>query len=79
MSLGYTDEMRRAFHNIPTPKGFGVELIDNTYFITVRIDEKAFIYLSHDQKMEAFEYVIKVQKALEAAGAVVQVVRKPLK
>jgi len=79
MALGYTDEMRRAFHNIAAPKGFGVELIDNTYFITVRIDEKAFLYLSHDQKIEAFEYIIKVQKALEEAGAVVQVVRKPLK
>jgi hypothetical protein len=79
MALGYTDEMRKAFHAIPAPKGFGVDLIDNTYFITIRIDEKAFLYLSHDQKMEAFEYVIKVQKALEASGAVVQVVRKPLK
>lgn len=79
MALGYTDEMRKAFHAITAPKKFGVELIDNTYFITVRIDEKAFLYLSHDEKMEAFEYIIKVQKALEAAGAVVQVVRKPLK
>jgi len=79
MALGYTDEMRRAFHNIPAPKNFGVELIDNTYFITVRIDEKAFLYLSHDEKIAAFEYIIKVQKALEESGAVVQVVRKPLK
>jgi hypothetical protein len=79
MALGYTDEMRKAFHSITVPKGFGVDLIDNTYFLTVRIDEKAFLYLSHDQKIEAFEYIIKVQKALEEAGAVVQVVRKPLK
>jgi hypothetical protein len=79
MALGYTDEMRSAFHSIEVPKGFGVELIDNTYFITVRIDEKSFLYLSHDQKIAAFEYIIKVQKALEEAGAVVQVVRKPLK
>lgn len=79
MALGYTDEMRKAFHAIPAPKKFGVELIDNTFFLTVRIDEKAFLYLTHDEKMEAFEYVIKVQKALEASGAVVQVVRKPLK
>jgi hypothetical protein len=76
--MTYTHEMRRVFHSIPAPKGFGVDLIDNTYFLTVRIDEKAFLYLTHDQKMEAIEYVIKVQKALEDAGAVVQVVRKPL-
>lgn len=75
----YTDAMRMAFHSVPAPKGFSVDLIDNEYFVTVRVDEKNMITLSHDQKMEAFEYIIKVKKALEDAGAVVEVMRKALK
>ena len=75
----YTDAMRMAFHSIPAVKGLAVDLIDNEYFITVRIDEKQMVALSHDQKMEAFEYIIKVKKALEDAGAVVEVMRKALK
>ena len=75
----YTDEMKMAFHSVRAPKGFSVDLIDNEYFITVRIDELEFVILSHDQKIEAFEYIIKVKKALEDAGAVVEVMRKALK
>jgi len=75
----YTDEMRRAFHSVTAPKGFSVDLIDNEFFITVRVDELTMFNLSHDEKMEAFEYIIKVKKALEGSGAVVEVVRKALK
>jgi hypothetical protein len=75
----YTDEMRRAFHSVTAPKGFSVDLIDNEYFITVRVDELKFFRLSHDQKMEAFEYLIKVKNALEDSGAVVEIMRKALK
>jgi hypothetical protein len=75
----YTDEMRRAFHSVTAPKGFSVDLIDNEFFITVRVDEVVMFNLLHEQKIEAFEYIIKVKKALEDAGAVVEVVRKALK
>lgn len=76
----YTDAMRRAFHQVIPPKGFaGVELIDNEYFISIRLDEKDFANLSHDDKKAAIEYVMKLKQALEENGAVVLVVRKALK
>jgi hypothetical protein len=78
MSLAYTDEMRRAFHSITPPKGFGVELIDNEFFLTIRADEKQFFHLTHDEKIEAAMYLNRLKKALEQEGAIVQVVRKAL-
>ena len=76
----YTDAMRRAFHQVQPPKGFaGVELIDNEFFLSLRLDEKNFATLSDEDKRAALEYVIKLKKALEENGAVVLVVRKALK
>lgn len=75
----YTDSMRRAFHNIASPKNFGVSLIDNDHFITIKLDEKSFISLSHDEKIAAVKYVAQVKKALEMEGAIVLVTREPLK
>jgi hypothetical protein len=76
----YTDAMRRAFHQVQAPKGFsGVELIDNEYFLSIRLDEKNFASLLDEDKRAALEYVIKLKKALEENGAVVLVVRKALK
>jgi hypothetical protein len=74
----YTPEMRRAFHSVLPPKKFYVDLIDNEFFVTIRIDEKLMFSLPHDDKLAAFEYVLKVKKALEAEGAIVHVVRKAL-
>jgi hypothetical protein len=72
--------MRRAFHQVQPPKGFaGVELIDNEFFLSLRLDEKNFATLSDEDKRAALEYVIKLKKALEENGAVVLVVRKALK
>jgi hypothetical protein len=72
--------MRRAFHQVLPPKGFaGVELIDNEFFLSLRLDEKNFATLSDEDKRAALEYVIKLKKALEENGAVVLVVRKALK
>jgi hypothetical protein len=72
--------MRRAFHQVQPPKGFaGVELIDNEFFLSLRLDEKNFATLSDEDKRSALEYVIKLKKALEENGAVVLVVRKALK
>ena len=75
----YTDDMRRAFHNILAPAGFGVNLIDDDNFITIKLSERSFLHMSHDEKLEAVAYVTKVKKALEACGAIVLVTREPLK
>ena len=75
----YTDKMRMAFHSIPYPKNFGVTLIDNETFITIKLDEKSFMRMTHDQKLDAVKYVSMVKKALEMEGAIVLVTREPLK
>lgn len=71
--------MRRAFHSIHPPKNFALEVIDNEFFLTLRINEKMFMSLAHDQKIEGLQYVMKVKKALEDNGAVVMVVRNAVK
>jgi len=74
----YTDNMRRAFHSITPPKNFGVSLIDNESFITIKLDEKSFLRMTHDEKIEAVKYVSMIKKALEMEGAIVRVTREPL-
>jgi hypothetical protein len=75
----YTNEMRRAVHSITPPKGFGVEIIDNDHFLTVKLDEKKFLRMGHDDKISALQYVVKLKKALEDCGAIVLVTREALK
>lgn len=75
----YTEEMRRVVHSIHSPKGFGVDIIDNDTFLTLRIDEKLLFKLSHDDKMTALQYVIRLKDALERNGAIVLVTREALK
>lgn len=75
----YTDSMRRAFHSITPPKGFSVQIIDNDHFLTVKLDEKKFLHMGHDDKMSALKYVVKLKKALEDCGAIVLVTRKAVK
>jgi hypothetical protein len=74
----YTDAMRRAFHSVTPPKNFKIELMDSEHFLTIRLDEKNFASMLHDDKLEAIQYVIRVKKALEDNGATVLVVRKSL-
>jgi hypothetical protein len=74
----YTDSMRRAFHSIQSPKGFGISIIDNDSFITIKLDEKSFIRMTHDEKIDAVKYVSDVKKALEMEGAIVLVTREAL-
>ena len=74
----YTLDMRRAFHSIIPPKGFGVEIIDNEHFLTIKLDEYKFIKMLHDEKIEALKYVVQVKKALEMNGAIVLVTREAL-
>jgi hypothetical protein len=75
----YTDSMRRAFHSIQAPKGFSVTILDNEAFLTVKLDEKQFVRMGHDDKIQALQYVVNLKKALEMEGAIVLVTREPLK
>lgn len=75
----YTDMMRKAFHSIQAPKGFYIDVIDNDHFITLKINEKVLMGLTHDDKIAAIQYVIRVKDALEQNGAIVLVVRDAVK
>jgi hypothetical protein len=66
----YTNEMRRAFHSIHAPKNFTVEILDNEYFLTIKLNEKRFLHMVHDEKIAALQYVVKLKKALEQNGAI---------
>ena len=74
----YTDEMARAFRSVGhfAPKGFGVQVIDNDNFLTVRAKEKDFMGLGDTDKRKAVEYLVRVKKALEDNGAIVLIVRE---
>jgi hypothetical protein len=75
----YTDSMRRAFHSIDPLSYFSINIVDNDHFLTIKLDERSFLTLSHDEKIEAVKYVTQVKKALEMEGAIVLVTREPLK
>jgi hypothetical protein len=72
----YTDAMKMAFHSITPPPKFGVQLIDNDNFITVKAKEEIFMRLLDEEKRSAIEYMIRVKKALEDNGAIVLIVRE---
>jgi hypothetical protein len=74
----YTDEMRRAVHSLNTPKNFGVNIIDNDSFLTIKLNEKDFIPMIHDEKIAAIQYVAKVKNVLEQNGAIVLITREAL-
>ena len=71
--------MRMAFHSVPAPKNFGVSLIDNEHFLTIKLDERSFINMTHDEKLNAIKYVSMIKKALEEEGAIVLVTREVIK
>jgi hypothetical protein len=72
----YTDAMRRAFHSVTPPKNFGVQVIDNENFITIKAKEEIFMKLLDEDKRSAVEYMVRVKKALEDNGAIVLIVRE---
>jgi CYTH domain-containing protein len=74
----YTDSMRKAFHAVQAPKGFAVTILDNEAFLTVKLDERQFVRMDHDQKIQALQYVVNLKKALEMEGAIVLVTREAL-
>ena len=71
--------MKRAFHAVQAPKGFSVQLIDNDHFLTIKLDERHFSGLAHDEKIAALQYVVQLKNALEVEGAIVLVTREALK
>jgi hypothetical protein len=75
----YTDDMRRAFHAITPPKNFAVSVIDNEHFLTIKLDERSFLHMGHDDKIQALQYVVKLKDALEQNGAIVLITREALK
>jgi hypothetical protein len=75
----YTDNMKKAFHSIVPPKNFSVEIIDNEHFLTIKLNEKSFIDMVHDEKIQSLQYVVKLKEALEQNGAIVLVTREALK
>lgn len=75
----YTNEMRRVVHNIKPPKGFGVNIIDNEHFLTIKLDEYQFEKMVHDEKIAALQYVVQLKDALEMNGAIVLVTREAIK
>jgi len=75
----YTDKMKMAFHSITPPKNFSINIIDNDTFLTIKLNERSFINMTHDQKIDAIKYVSIVKKALEMEGAIVLITREPLK
>lgn len=74
----YTDSMQRAFRSLDNhcPKGFWIDLIDNEFFITVRVPVHALSVLNIDDQRRAAEYVIRVKSALEDNGAIVLLTRE---
>jgi hypothetical protein len=72
----YTDAMRMAFHSVTPPKNFGVQVIDNNHFITIKAREDVFMRLLDEEKRSAVEYMVRVKKALEDNGAIVLLVRE---
>lgn len=75
----YTDEMRRAVHSILPPKNFGINIIDNEQFLTIKLNEYDFIPMVHDEKVKAIQYVAKIKEILEQNGAIVLVTREAVK
>ena len=71
--------MKIAFHSIPAPKNFKVEIIDNEHFITIKANEAMFIRLFDTEKRHAVEYMVRVKKALEDNGAIVMITREAIK
>jgi hypothetical protein len=74
----YTDNMARAFHSLAhhAPKGFGLQIIDNDNFLTVKASERQFMSLADEDKRRAVAYMVMVKKALEDNGAIVLLVRE---
>lgn len=74
----YTDQMARAVASIECPRNFYLDILDNDNFVTLLIPAERLLLLTHDDKMAAVQYMIKVKAAIESLGGIVLVVRTEL-
>lgn len=76
----YTPEMARAFRSITPPPNFSVDIVEHVVegmsFLEIVCDEYKFVNLLDSEKRGAVEYMIRVKKALEDNGAMVQLTRR---
>jgi hypothetical protein len=77
--MAYTEAMKMAFHSIPAPKNFKVQILDNDHFLVVKANEIEFMKLLDEDKRRAIEYMVRVKKALEDNGAIVVLTREAVK
>lgn len=74
----YTEEMAKAFHSIPAPEGFAVDLYDAENWITIAVDPKSIVGKTEEQLKNIVDYINAVKLALEDNGAIVLVTRDTL-
>ena len=74
----YTEEMAKAFHGIPAPEGFAVDLYDAENWITIAVDPKSIVGKTEEQLKSIVDYINAVKLALENNGAIVLVTRDTL-
>ena len=71
-------KMASAQLNAQRPEKAKYTIVDQEDFLVLRIDSEAMYKMSHDEKIQAVQWFIKLQKALEQEGAMVVVVRTPI-
>ena len=72
--------MKMASHQVKLtqPPKAKYTIVDQEDFLVLRIDSEAMYKMSHDEKIAAVQWFIKLQKALEQEGAIVIIVRTPI-
>ena len=72
--------MKMASHQVKLtqPPKAKYTITDNEDFLVLKIDSEALYKMSHDEKIQAVQWFIKLQKALEQEGAIVIIVRTPI-
>jgi hypothetical protein len=74
----YTEEMAKAFHSIPAPEGFAVDLYDAENWVTIAVDPNSLVNKSEEHLKAIVDYINSVKLALENNGAIVLVTRDTL-
>lgn len=67
----YNNTMRQAFHSIPAPKNFKVDVLDYDHFLTLQFYESQWRHYSEKERLLCIVYLNKVKQALEKLGAIV--------
>ena len=71
-------KMASAQLNAQRPEKAKYTIVDQEDFLVLKIDSLAMYKMSHDEKIAAVQWFIKLQKALEQEGAIVLIVRTPI-